>query len=131
MNIALWVVQILLAVQFLIHGVIMLAPPADASAMLQYISDLPSGLRVFIGVVELLAAAGLVLPGLLKIQPRLTPLAALGLTLVMASAMVFHMQRGESFGGNVILFILAAFVAYGRWRVRPLQGRVALQRRVA
>jgi len=131
MNIALWVVQILLAVQFLIHGVIMLAPPADASAMLQYISDLLSGFRVFIGVAELLAAAGLVLPGLLKIQPRLTPLAALGLTLVMASAMVFHMQRGESFGGNVILFILAAFVAYGRWRVRPLQGRVALQRRVA
>lgn len=124
MNIALWVIQTILAVQFLIHGVIMLAPPADPPLMLQYVSDVPTGLRVFIGLAELLAGVGLILPGLTKIRPRLTPLAALGLMLIMVAAAIFHLQRGEPIGGNIVLFILAAFVAYGRWRVSPLRGRV-------
>lgn len=123
MNIALWVIQVILGVQFLIHGVIMLAPPADPPVMLQYVSDLSTGLRVFIGVAELLAAAGLILPGLTKIQPGLTPLAALGLMFVMAAAIVFHTQRNEPIAGNLVVFVLAAFAAYGRWRVSPLRGR--------
>ena len=124
MNVGLWVIQILLTVQFLIHGFIMLAPPADPPLMLQYVSDVPTGFRVFIGLAELVAAAGLILPGLTKIQPRLTPLAALGLMFIMAGAAIFHLQRGEPIGGNIVLFILAALVAYGRWRVSPLRGRL-------
>jgi hypothetical protein len=44
--------------------------------------------------------------------------------VVMASAVVFHLMRGESVGGNVVLFVLATFVAYMRWRVRPIPARL-------
>ena len=67
-------------------------------------------------IAELLGVAGLILPGLTKIQPRLTPLAALGLMVVMVLAVIYHLQRGEpaNIGFNVVVFILAGFVAYGR-----------------
>jgi len=67
------------------------------------------------------------LPALTRIQPRLTPLAALGLVLVMAGAVVWHLGRGEtaSILMNVVLAVLAGFVAYGRWRLRPISPRQA------
>ena len=127
MNIALWIVQVLLAVVFVFHGVIKLAPPPDLPAQIQWIYDMAPGLRTFVGTVELLAAIGLILPGVTKIQPRLTPLAALGLMILMVGGVVFHIPRGEfeAISINVFVFILSAFVAYGRWRVRPLQARTA------
>lgn len=127
MNIVLWLVQIVLGAAFAAHVPVMFAPPPNLPPNIQWVYDLSPPLRIFIGVCELLAAIGLILPGLTKIRPGLTPLAALGLMLIMALAAVFHTQRGEPIIGNVVLFILAAFVAYGRWRVSPLRGRVQIR----
>jgi len=123
MNIALWFVQFLLAVQFLWHGYFMIAPPPNLPETARWVYDLAPALRIFIGVAELLAAAGLILPGLTRIGTGLTPLAALGLALIMILAIVFHLQRGEGFVINVVVLVLSSFVAYGRWRVKPLPGR--------
>jgi len=123
MNIVLWIVQVLLAVQFLWHGYFMIAPPPNLPEAARWIYDLSPILRIFIGVAELLAAAGIILPGLTKIRPGLTPLAALGLALIMIFAIVFHLQRGEGFVINVVVLVLSAFLGYGRWRVKPLPGR--------
>jgi len=73
-SIALWVLQVLLAAAFLAHGWLMVAPPADMVAMIN--AQLGEGLRIFIGVAELLAVAGLILPGVTRILPSLTALAA-------------------------------------------------------
>ena len=127
MRIVLWVLQVLLAVQFAFHGWIYLAPPAEMVDMIN--AMISPGLRIFIGVAELLAAVGLILPAATRILPWLTPLAAAGLMIVMASATVFHLSRGET--GNAIfvavLFVLAAFVAYMRWKVYPIAPRATIQ----
>ena len=83
--------------------------------------SLPPAFRTFIGVFELLAA-GLILPGVSGILPWLTPLAAAGLMVVMASAVVFHLSRGEAQQAisTSILFVLVTLVAYMRWLVVPL-----------
>jgi hypothetical protein len=68
---------------------------------------------------------GLILPGLTRIQTRLTPLAAVGLALVMLGAVVWHLQRGEfsTIVLNLINIALVAFIAYGRWKLVPLEDR--------
>jgi uncharacterized membrane protein YphA (DoxX/SURF4 family) len=125
MNFTLWIVQIILAINFIFHGFIKLNVPADLPPMLLWINDLSPGMRSFIGIVELLGAAGLLLPALTRIQPRLTPLAALGLAVVMVLAAIWHITRMEylEIAGNVIFFLLAAFAAYGRWRLKPIEPR--------
>jgi hypothetical protein len=123
MNIVLWILQVLLAVAFAAHGGLFLAPPADMLAMMN--ESIPPALRIFIGVAEVLAAIGLILPGLTRILPWLTALAAAGLMIVMASATVFHLVRGEmsSAASAVVLFAIVTFVAYMRWRVKPILPR--------
>ena len=123
LNIALWVLQVLLAAVFLAHGWFMLAPPAEMVAMIN--AQLGEGLRLFIGVAEVLAAAGLILPGVTRILPWLTALAAAGLMIVMASATLLHLSRGES-GSAIsaaVLFVLVTIVAYTRWKVQPIAAR--------
>lgn len=123
MNIVLWILQTLLAAQFLWHGWIFVAPPAEIVEMMN--AFIPPWLRIFIGVAELLAAVGLILPGATRILPWLTPLAAAGLMIVMGSATVLHLIRGET--GNAIftavLFALVTVTAYMRWKVRPISPR--------
>ncbi len=122
MHALLWAVQLFLAAGFVYHGVIKVAPPPSLPDPLRWVYDLPPGLRTFIGVAELLGAAGLVLPGLVRAGRLLTPLAAAGIAVIMVLAAVFHLRRGEIplIGVNLALLALAAFVAYGRWRLRPL-----------
>jgi DoxX-like protein len=122
-NIALWILQGLLAAVFLAHGWLMVAPPADMVAMIN--AQLGSGLRIFIGIAELLAAAGLILPGVTRILPGLTALAAAGLMLVMGSAMILHVSRGEGASAitTAVLLVLVTTVAYTRWQVVPLARR--------
>ncbi|MGH7633509.1 MAG: DoxX family protein, partial [Gemmatimonadaceae bacterium] len=86
---------------------------------------LPHGLQVFIGVAEVVAAVGLTVPGLTRIQPWLVAAAAAGLTIVMICAAFFHASRGEwsSAATTLVLFALTAFVAYMRWRILPIRGR--------
>ena len=83
---------------------------------MEWIGVVPRPLKAFIRVCEMLGAAGPFLLGLTGIVPRLTPLAALGLALIMAFAIIFHLPRKEYRGiaGNVVLLILALTVAYGR-----------------
>ena len=101
----------------------MLAPPADMVAMMN--EQIGPSLRIFIGVAEVLAAVGLIAPGVTGILPWLTPLAAAGLMIVTACAFVLHISRGEISSAMTvaILFSLAALVAFLRWNVRPLAAR--------
>lgn len=118
MNIVLWIVQVLLAAAFAMAGFTKISQPIEAMVgMMPWAANVPLLLVRFIGVAEVLGALGLILPGLTKIQPRLTAYAAAGLALVMLLAIIFHLTRGE-FGNivpNVVLLALAAFVAYRRW----------------
>lgn len=122
-NIALWVLQALLAAAFAAHGWFMVAPPADMVAMIN--ANMGQELRLFVGVAELLAAVGLLAPGATRILPWLTSCAAGGLMIVMACATSFHLFRGEheSAVSTAILFVLVALVAYGRWKAAPIASR--------
>lgn len=82
----------------------------------------PQSLFVFIGVVEFFGGAGLILPAMTGVKPKLTAWAGVGLALVMLLAAVFHIARGEfSFflPLNLVLGGVAAFIAYGRF-TRPI-----------
>ena len=123
LNIAVWVLQVMLAALFFWHGQFMVFPPAEMVAMVN--ANIGEGLRVFIGVAELLAAIGLILPGLTRILPWLTALAAAGLMIVMSSATVFHLFRGETTSAisALVIFLLVTVVAYTRWKVAPIAAR--------
>jgi uncharacterized membrane protein YphA (DoxX/SURF4 family) len=124
MNIVLWIVQILLAAAFLMAGFSKAFQPIEAlGQMIPWTLDIPLALVRFIGVSELLAGIGLIAPALTGIKPRLTILAAAGIILVMVSAVIFHLVRGEYgyIAFNLVLLALAAFVAYGRWKVAPFR----------
>ena len=120
MNIALWIIQVLLAAQFLFHGWIFLFPPAELVDIMN--AEFAPWFRIFVGVAEWLGAAGLILPGVTRILPWLTSLAAAGLMIVVASASILHLSRGETGSAitTAVLFVLCAFVAYMRWKVKPL-----------
>lgn len=127
MHITLWVFQVLLALAFLAHGWLFLSPPAEMVEVLN--SSISPAFRVFIGVAEVLAAVGLTLPGITRIMPGLVSWAAGGLMIVMTGATIFHVVRGE-FGSAVItalLLVAATFVAYMRWKVRPILPRSAAE----
>src|SRR4051794_3473907 len=118
----LWTLQWLLALFFALgSGAPKLFLPLDTLPMPL---PLPELFLRFVGVAEGLGGLGLVLPGLLRIRPGLTPLAAAGLGLVTIGAPVYQLAAGQP--GNavfaVVVGLLAAFVAYGRWRLVPLRG---------
>jgi len=122
MTVALWIVQGLLAGLFLFAGVAKLIMTVEE--MTKEI-PLPGAFLRFIAVAEIFGAIGLILPGLLRIKPSLTPLSAAGLTIIMIGATVITLMTGA---GAMALFplvvgILAVFVAYGRWRLAPLEAR--------
>jgi uncharacterized membrane protein YphA (DoxX/SURF4 family) len=123
MNKLLWVLQVLLAAAFLAHGLMFLFPPASLLAVMN--ASINPSFRIFLGVAEVLAAIGLTLPGLTRIRPWLVPAAAAGLMIVMIGAVIFHVSRGEVSSAitTAILFALLTFVAYMRWRVRPILPR--------
>jgi uncharacterized membrane protein YphA (DoxX/SURF4 family) len=125
MNILLWVLQFLLAAAFLAHGLMMIAPPAAIAEQMN--ASFPRWLQLFIGVAEVLAAIGITLPGLTRVLPWLVSWAAGGLMIVMVSATIFHIMRGEvsSAVTTFVLLLMASFVAYKRWRVAPVQSRQA------
>ena len=117
MNIALWVVQGLLAVAYLLAGGMKASQPIDTMGkQMKWVRDVPPGLVRFIGAAEALGAIGLILPMLTGILPWLTPVAAVCLVVVQVAAFAFHVSRREtsSLAMNVVLLVLAAFVAYGR-----------------
>jgi uncharacterized membrane protein YphA (DoxX/SURF4 family) len=119
MNKALWVVQVLLALVFLFAGGVKLILPVEDMTKQM---PLPGPFLRFIAVAEVLGAIGLILPGLLRVRPGLTPLAAAGLVIIMTGATVVTLASG-AIAMALIPFavgLLALFVAYGRWRLSPL-----------
>lgn len=124
MNFALWIVQILLALAFLMAGImkVSLSREAILERGIEYAEDFSDGTINLIGILEILGAIGLILPAVTGILPWLTPLAAIGLALTMVGAIIVHIRRGEyqSILINVVLLLLALFVAYGRLVLVPL-----------
>ena len=127
MNIVLWILQIFLGVYFMSIGVSHFTLPPGLPAQMSWMYELSPALHWFSGTAEILGGLGLILPGLTKIQTRLTPLAGAGLVLVMVGAIVWHLSRGEvqNIAFNVVLAVLVGFVAYGRWKLSPLADRNA------
>jgi uncharacterized membrane protein YphA (DoxX/SURF4 family) len=126
LDVTLWIVQVLLVVFFLLagfnHGLLPIEKAAESSP---WITDIPVWLARFIGFAELAGAMGLILPAATRVAPRLTPLAAAGLALIMVLAVPFHLTRGEAdvIAFNIVPALLAAFVAWGRWTRAPIATR--------
>jgi putative oxidoreductase len=126
LHVALWIVQVLLSLFFLMAGVVhALLPIAQAAKNAPWAADLPVPLVKLIGIVELAGAVGIVLPALVRILPALTPLAAMGLLVIMAAAIPFHISRGESrvITMHFVVVALAAFVAWGRFKAARISPR--------
>jgi putative oxidoreductase len=125
LHIVLWVTQVVLALMFTMAGFMKSTQPIDElGKKMTWVLDLPSLTR-FIGIAEVAGALGLILPAATRIMPKLTPLAALGLTVVMVLATIFHISRGEfqALPLPLVLGGLAAFVAWGRFSKAPIAPR--------
>jgi uncharacterized membrane protein YphA (DoxX/SURF4 family) len=124
MNILLWILQILLGLLFMFSGAMKFVMTV-AQMNEQGPVFLPGIFLHFIGVCEILGGIGLILPSALRIEPRLTPLAAAGLAIITAGATVITLM-GPMKGMALVPLItclLCIFVAYGRWRMRPITPR--------
>jgi len=129
MTYILWIIQALLAMTFLFAGGTKLVLPIEVLTSMGSPNQihLPGLFIRFIGVCEVLGALGLILPGVLRIRPNLTPLAAAGLVIIMigATALTFAADGIGAAVLTLVIGILAAFVAYGRWRLVPHRSRVS------
>ncbi|HMZ94895.1 MAG: DoxX family protein [Chloroflexi bacterium OLB14] len=117
LNISLWVAQGILAAMFLMAGAMKSTQPVEQLATsLPWVTQVPVALVRFIGISEFLGAVGLLLPSILRIQPKLTVWAAIGIATIMLFALIFHASKGEfsAIGMNVVLGLIAVFVAWGR-----------------
>lgn len=119
MNIVIWILSSLLSVLFLAAGTTKLAQSKEklaASPNMAWAEDFSPGVLKTIGVLEVLAAVGLILPGALDVAPTLVPLAAIGLGLLMIGATATHARRGETSNllVNLVLLAVVAVVAWGR-----------------
>ena len=117
MNLVLWIVQGVLALAFLVAGMMRLVMPRDKLAAQQaWVNDFSPGAVKVIGALEVLGAIGLIAPGVTGILPWLTLLAAAGLALTMTGAILTHIRRREYpiIGVNGALMALAIFVVVGR-----------------
>ena len=118
MNVVLWIVQAILAVAFVLAGVMKSTQPKEKlQPNLPWVEDFSLGTIRLIGVTELLGGIGLILPAVTGIAPILTPIAAACLAVVMVLAAATHIRRKEPSGVviNAVLFALAVFVAWGRF----------------
>ncbi len=118
MDIALWVAQILLVVLYGMAGVMKTFQIAKVKEQMSWAKNRSDAFVRFVGIAELLGALGMILPSLTGILPWLTPLAALGLTVIQALAIFSeHLPKKEYnvIPFNVVLLALSAFVIIGRW----------------
>jgi uncharacterized membrane protein YphA (DoxX/SURF4 family) len=123
MNIILWILQVLLAALFLWHGMLFLSPPAELVEIMN--KEFALWFRIFLGVAEVLAAVGLIVPGVTRILPSLIPVTAVCLMVVMTGATILHASRSETGSAitTAVLFCVLGFVAYMRWKVNPITVR--------
>ena len=122
MDIALWVIQILLGAVFILAGFMKITQPIPRLATnMGWVNSYTPPFVRFIGAVEFLGGIGLIVPAITKILPWLTPVAAGGLAIVMAGAVVYHIQHKENAQvlPSLILLILSVIVLVGRSLVTP------------
>lgn len=123
-NVLLWLAQVIVAAMFFFgfYGKV-LQPVEETAKMMPWVAEQP-GLATFTGIVDLLGALGLILPALLRIQPKLTTYAAYGGILLMVAGTAFHVMRGETavIGFNFFLMALLGFIIWGRTKKVPIEG---------
>ena len=118
MNIVIWVVQLLLGLAFVLAGFMKATQPREkATERMPWVEDYSGPQVKLIGVVEVLGGLGVILPAWTGIAPILTPIAATGLAITMVLAGLVHLRRNEAnrLPINIVLFVLAAFVAITRF----------------
>jgi uncharacterized membrane protein YphA (DoxX/SURF4 family) len=117
MNIVIWVIQGILAIMFIISGVMKTTQPKEKLVQkLPWVKDFSIQTVRFIGISELLGAIGVIIPYLTGIYPILTPIAAIGISIIMISASIYHYGKKEykEIAFNFVLFALAIITAYSR-----------------
>lgn len=119
-SVTLWIAQSFLALLFLFSGVMKFVMPMQ---QIVKATSLPYWFILFIGAAEILGGIGLIVPALLRIRPVLTPLAAAGLVIIMIGATVVSLPMGAAALFPFLIGILTGFVAYGRWRLKPVPAR--------
>lgn len=125
LHIGSWIVQGLLAVALGMAGYMKISVPIEqlAQSGMGFVNDYGAGTVRFIGWSELLGAAGLILPAALRIKPILTPLAAVGIAIIMILACGYHIAQSEPFIPALVLLVLAIFVAWVRFKKVPIQAK--------
>jgi len=122
LNITLWILQALLAAFMIMAAVMKFMPIEKMAPKMHWMGEAPGIVVRLLGLIDLAGGLGLILPGLLRIKPRLTAWAAMGIVALMISAMIFHVSRGEApvIGVNIFALLIAAFIAWGRFKKVPL-----------
>ena len=123
MNVLLWIAQVLISTSLLWAACIKLFQPIEQlEIMWPWTGDVSSTFVRLTGAIDLLGALGVVLPALFRFKPTLVSIAAIGIVLLMISASIFHICRGEAsqIGFNIVFAVIAGFVAYGRWKLVPI-----------
>jgi uncharacterized membrane protein YphA (DoxX/SURF4 family) len=125
LHIALWVAQGLLAAAFGMAGFMKITTPIEQLAQMGmgFVNNYGEGTVRFIGTMEVLGALGLILPSALRIMPILAPVAAVGAGIIMILATQYHITHNEPFIPTVILFAIAAFIAWGRYKKAPVKAK--------
>jgi uncharacterized membrane protein len=118
MHVTLWVAQVILAAFFIMGAVLKFQSIEKTAAMMPWVGQVPALVVRLLGMIDLLGAAGLILPSLLRIKPQLTPWTAVYIIALMLCAIIFHVSRGEAsvIGVNIFCVVVAAFIAWGRFR---------------
>jgi hypothetical protein len=127
LNLSLWIVAGLLAVVFLVASAKLFVPKekmASMSASSRWVEDFSPRALKAIGALELMAAAGLILPAALDVAPVLVPLAAVGAVLLFVGAVITRLRRGEKLTivPDLVYLAMAVFVAWGRLGPEPFSG---------
>lgn len=111
-------VQILLAIVFGLAGYFKISAPIEKLSQMgmSFVTSYPEIMVRLIGVAEVLGAIGLILPSAMRIKPVLTPVAAVGFSIIMVLATWQHISDQESFVSTLILLALCCFVAWARFQ---------------
>ena len=124
LNILLWIAQFVLALPLVVFGGMKLFLPVEQLGMLPWAAEHPFLVR-FTGFFDVLGGLGLLLPALFRIKPQLTPVAAIGCTIIILAGAIFHIMRNEAhlIGMNIIFAALGLFIAWGRFGKAHIHSR--------
>jgi uncharacterized membrane protein YphA (DoxX/SURF4 family) len=116
LNLVLWITQFLLTATFLWAAYMKLFQSPDKLAAMWPWTANNQMLVKLTGVIDLLAGIGVVLPTLVRVQPKLAVFTAYGIIALMITSSIFHVTRGETsqIGFNIFVMALSVFVAWGR-----------------